>query len=343
MEPQESFSAEGATDDPERQHATEPHHERRQCRVPDREHRAIIIAGLQKSELPDVDESAVRWLTEGLLEAIARGEAVDPTALLFLLRRYTATDRDDLRDAVGEALALALAEPHTNATRAGWLTVFTEASLISDNIRLRTAATELRDDLRRGWHTVVTIEAATDGVEAYLISANAISARDLLADAIDELERTVGAVYRPGEGVGRFIGEPDRERGRLGDQIRAASALVTAFGLTGRLPYSMLAEELMKFAQRTLWDKAGGGFFDGPGPKPFVLNCEAARVFSRLEALHRDEEYRQVAVLATSSAYASDAEQTLASQRPGLRDRGLAAAAYGIVLTEWLHLRGDLK
>lgn len=290
-----------------------------------------------------VDESAVQWLTEGLLRAIARGEPADPTALLFLLRRYAATDREDVRDAVGEALAGALAGPRMSGNHAGWLTVFTEASLVSDDVRLRTAATELRDGLRREWSTVVTMEAAAGGVEAYLISANAISARDLLAAAIDELERTVGAVYRPGDGVGRFISEPDRERGRLGDQVRAASALVTAFGVTGRLPYSMLAEELMQFAKRTLWDEQGGGFFDGLGSKPFALNCEAARVLCRLEALHRDEEYRQVAVLAAASAYAADAGQTLASQTPDLRDRGSAAAAYGIALTEWLHLRSDLK
>ena len=293
--------------------------------------------------MPDLDESAVQWLTQGLLQAIARGEPADPTALLFLLRRYAATDRDDVRDAAGEALAAALANPRNGGNRAAWLTVFTEASLISDDVRLQTAATELRDDLRRGWPTVVTTEAAAGGVEAYLISAHAISARDLLAAAIDELERVVGAVYRPGDGVGRFISEPDRERGRLGDQVRAASALVTAFGVTGRLPYSMLAEELMQFAKRTLWDEQGGGFFDGLGPKPFGLNCEAARVLCRLEALHRDEEYRQVAVLATATAYASDAGHTLASQTPDRRDCGFAAAAYGIALTEWLHLRGDLK
>ncbi len=38
-----------------------------------------------------------------------------------------------------------------------------------------------------------------------------------------------------------------------------------------------------------------------------------------------------------------DAARTLGSQTPGVRQRGLAGAAYGIALGEWLHLQRDLK
>ena len=61
--------------------------------------------------------------------------------------------------------------------------------------------------------------------------------------AIDELEHAVAASYRPGEGL---VGSgPAAGRGSADDHVRAASALLTAFEMTGRLPYSMLAEELI--------------------------------------------------------------------------------------------------
>jgi hypothetical protein len=54
-------------------------------------------------------------------------------------------------------------------------------------------------------------------------------------DAIDQLERVVGGSYRPGDGL---VGERDGIAcaAALGDHVRAASALLTAFELTGRLP-----------------------------------------------------------------------------------------------------------
>jgi hypothetical protein len=72
-------------------------------------------------------------------------------------------------------------------------------------------------------------------------------------------------------------------------------------------------------------------------PKPFVLNCEAARVLCRLDALHRDPQYQKVAVVVEATNYARDAERTLMSQAANLRRRGSGAAMYGIALTEWLN------
>lgn len=296
-----------------------------------------------------VDEAAVEWLTDGVLRAIARDDEVGPTSLIFLLRRYAATDRDDLADALGEALGAALARPALTDDRPGWLTLFSEASSIAGDRRLQAAAARLHDLLREEWPAAATVETATGNLEACLVAAGATASHDLLASAIDELERIVGGAYRPGDGVAHSAGGPDQPRGRLGDQVGAASALLTAFSLTGRLPYSMLAEELMQFARRTLWHEGDGGFFDGvarpgaPRPKPFAVNCGASRVLCRLETLHRDEEYLKVAVVADAGSCASDAGRTLASQTPGLRSRGLGAAVYGIALAEWLHLRRDLK
>src|SRR4051812_45805451 len=42
-----------------------------------------------------MEAAAIDWITETLLAALHRGDAVDATALSFLLRRYRDSDRDD--------------------------------------------------------------------------------------------------------------------------------------------------------------------------------------------------------------------------------------------------------
>src|SRR4029077_14838820 len=106
--------------------------------------------------------------------------------------------------------------------------------------------------------------------------------------------------------------------------VRAASALLTAFELTGSLPYSMLAEELMVFARRAPSPDAG-----------LRIQCGAARVLCRLAALHDDPEYRGAAVIAGGADYREEASRILAAQTP----RALAAppahaAAYGLALLD---------
>jgi uncharacterized protein YyaL (SSP411 family) len=127
----------------------------------------------------------------------------------------------------------------------------------------------------------------------------------------------------------------------LSDQVRAASALLTAYERSGRLPYAMLAEELMQFARRVLWDERVGGFFDratvaddAVRTKSFVLNCEAARVLTRLGGLRGDSHYQEIVAAAPSVTYATDAARAIASQAPYLRELGPGAAIYGIALLE---------
>ena len=83
-------------------------------------------------------------------------------------------------------------------------------------------------------------------VEACLLSVNVPEARELAAEAIDALERVVAGAYRPGEGMSHQIGASPFVRGGLTDQVRSASTLLTAYMLTARLPYAMLADELMQ-------------------------------------------------------------------------------------------------
>ena len=84
--------------------------------------------------------------------------------------------------------------------------------------------------------------------EAAVVSDDArlpAAVNEWLARVIDDLEQVIRSAYEPGEGL---MGAS------LLDQLRTALALLTAFELTGRLPYSMLADELLQFARRTGWD-----------------------------------------------------------------------------------------
>jgi hypothetical protein len=286
-----------------------------------------------------VDGTAIDWLTERLLQAIAGDEAVTPAVTMLLLRRFAATGRHDLRDALGSALARALETSSVErdpSRRSEWLALFVEASELSDDDRLRPAADALVGALRAVWPSRGNIAPAMRSVDACLSAASDDNANALVPAAIDELERVVGLAYAPGEGLTHAIHEPSAEAGDLGDHVAAISALLTAYAVTGRLPYSMLAEELMQFARRTWWDEVRGGF--PASAAPFVSSCESVRVLCRLAALHEDADYRKAAVVAQQSDYADDAKRTLESLGLSYRDQGLDAALYGIALGEYLSL-----
>lgn len=288
---------------------------------------------------PGWEERAIEWLIARILDALTRGDAVGPLALTLLLRRYCTTDRAELADALGPALAAAAAREFDNPVPADadWLTLFVESAAVSDDARLRGAGERLIAALRRQW-AAVGVEPATWSIGACLMAADLVDPRELIPVAIDELERIVGAVYRPGVGLGNLVTVPEAVRGLLGDHVRAASALLTAHERTGRLPYAMLAEELMQFMLRTMSDTYEGGFVDRFGDscnKSLILNCEAARVLMRLAALHGTPAYRNAAVLAPGVDYAEDAARVLVSFEPEFRDHGVNAAVFGIALTEW--------
>ena len=242
----------------------------------------------------------------------------DPIALVFLLRQFAATDREAIRDLLGEALTDALAR-HTGdvapAQRAAWLLLFREAAALSSDERLAAAAVGLTDSLRRDWRSRASVADAMYAVDACLRAADVDGDRagPLIAAAIDELERIVGEAYEPGAGIGDYA-----------DHIRAAAALITAYDITGRLPYAMLAEELMQ---------ASAGVSAG---RDFAMECEAVRVLCRLAAVHDDDGYRAAAVIAPNANYRADASRMLAALSP--RARTEDAPIYGLALSELLAL-----
>jgi hypothetical protein len=147
-----------------------------------------------------------------------------------------------------------------------------------------------------------------------------------LPSAIDDLERFVRAAYEPGEGM---LGAECQ------DQLRCASALLVAFELTGRLPYSMLAEELVQVAHRRCWQPEHGAF-----DASFSTNALAAQLMCRLAALHLDTDYTASAVVAVHPTYRVDADRLLAWLAPRAAEHGESAAMYGLALLDRLALGG---
>jgi hypothetical protein len=287
-----------------------------------------------------VDAAALDWLADRALATLARDERPGADWLVLLLRRYAATGRADLSDALGPALAAALDQvaPRAGGLSApvadlpGWLALFAEASALSADPRLRDAAVRVADALEHGWPAAASVGGAMASVRACLVAAATLDDAALVQRALDELERIIGRTYRPGGGVLHDVDEVLRRPGTLRDHTAAARALLTAHAATARLPYSMLAEELMQHVRRTWWDERLGSF--GEASAAFAANCEAAEVLCALARLHDDPGYRSAAVIVPASDYAADARRTLATLSHVYRQQGSAAAQYGLALGE---------
>ena len=293
------------------------------------DHPFIIIAGLNELRIAELDT-----LASVVLDAVLRdtgGTAVTPAALTFLLHEYRATDRQDLGDGLGHALAVALDRCATDVTiveRAGWLTLFVETLAIADDERVRAAVENLLGQLRSAWSVTTQVDEGAVSIDACLRAAFAINPEGLIPAAVDELERIVGGAYQPGEGVVRALRERSPIRGALNAQVHSASAMLTAYDVAGRLPYAMLAEELMQRVRRDLANEPD-----------CALNCEAALVLCRLAALHDDVDYCAAAVIAPDADYYADADRVLAAQSPRALALGVNGAPYGIALREFISLR----
>ena len=174
--------------------------------------------------------------------------------------------------------------------------------------------------------TRVLTDANAVAVSAMLRAAHAFGDERLAARALQTLEDVLLANYKPGEGVAHCGGGV---RGLLGDNLAMAAACLDAWEAAGQMPHRMMAEELVQYTVRVMWDAGGGGGFldrasslgqDDPpavGPlKPFVLNCDAAVVLHQLAVETGDDGLR---------ARAAD---TLASIAPFTIDQGPLAAHY---------------
>ena len=181
--------------------------------------------------------------------------------------------------------------------------------------------------LYSGWNAAM--------VSAALHAAHAMDDPELGEFAIRSLERVLLACYQPGAGVAHYFDGAPLVRGLLDDQIAMGAAALDAAEATGRVPYEMMAEELGLYLLRTMWDEHDGGFFDRTPAqqgedvgllcqpvKPFVSNCEAARLFTRLAASSGNNDF------------AEKARQTIASLEPFAMLEGPLAAHYLLAVRE---------
>ena len=264
----------------------------------------------------DVIAAVVDEITTAVLEALARGDAPTPESLRLLLRGYATTGRDEFRAAIepGLAQALELAADSSSEAAPRWLVLFAEAADASDDPRLLEAASDLATKARMNWGGAQPIDASAASVDACLRALPLLGV-DSARGSIDELERLVAASYEPGSGIG----------GTVDDEITVASALLTAFGVTDRLPYAMLAEELVRHARAELLNSSA---------VPFSTACGAASALSRMAALHQVTEYRSAAVIAPDADYARDAVCLLERAAHNQQTFGLAAAGYALAAGE---------
>jgi hypothetical protein len=237
---------------------------------------------------------SVGSITELLLTADARGESLGPAGVTFLVRRYAETGADDIRGALERGLARALDGDIT----AAWIHTLCEAAAVTDDDRIVEAVARAARGLRDGWPSRGAIVDAMRSVDACLAAASLVAdgpSSDLLAATVDELERVICVTYHPGEMLPRSLRTPDAADGGVEEHVAAATALLTAHDVTARLPYSMLAEELIQAVRQS----------GGPKGPPYT------RVLCRLARLHDDEDYRRTAVIAQSSDYRAEAKAVL--------------------------------
>jgi hypothetical protein len=300
-----------------------------------------------------VNGAAIDQVADLALRAMTGGP-IAPAPVTLLLRRYAATGRTELRDAVESALthaieSIAPAASRTDADRADtadWLHCFAAASSISSDERLLAATMALALRLRQAWpsHGVVapSIRAVGACLAAAMVAAETPPWADVLRDSVDELERIVALTYEPGEGIAHVLSRRRSEPDRLIDQIETAATLVVAHGATDRLPYAMLADELMQTSRHRWWNDARGAFDADP-----IDNCRAARVMCRLAALHDAPAYREIAVVAPRADYAGDARRVLESQERELitgAPTGIdGAVEYALALEDFFRLPADLQ
>ena len=198
---------------------------------------------------------------------------------------------------------------------ASLLDLYVYAGTVASNERWFARAVDVVHFIERkliaangAWRYTPCAEPARQFSDANAVTASAMLHAARVFDdaalgkrAIDALERVLLSSYKPGHGVAHSAAGV---RGLLTDHVAMASATLDAWESTGNIVYRMMAEELMHFAVRTMWDSADGGFFDRaaaeedtsgvPPPvslKPFVLNCEAAIVLRRLAEAINDAEF----------------------------------------------------
>ena len=174
--------------------------------------------------------------------------------------------------------------------------------------------------------------ANSEMARACVRGAELLGDSSLLECAVTTLERVV-ETYQRGQGMAHQVGDPNTVRGLLADQVAVGEALYDAYRATDRDVYLDLAQELMLFAMRALWNPRAGAFVDRVVAEddvgllrqtitPFALNCRAAHLLARLS---RDGE---------RADFGERARAALASQTKVARTHSIDAASYVLALDD---------
>ena len=287
-----------------------------------------------------MDITALDRVTDRLMRSLAAGETHAPAVLRFLQRRFAATARDDLRDVLGPAIGAALEEEEEDNDLERLLTLSEAAGLSSDPALVDVVRREAVR-CRGAWPARGAVAPAATAVECCLVAARALSEPAWTSDALDELERIVGLAYEPGDGIAQQLTTRVRIPGDLATHVAMSLALLEAFDATGRLPYPMLAEELMTHVERR--PDAGPATraesverIEKVGGLTSIASLDAARVWSRLARLQQDPDYRAVAV--TRGDRDRHAERRLRGFDAEAESDPRLVAAYGLALEAWLQV-----
>jgi hypothetical protein len=250
--------------------------------------------------------TAIDWIIVTLIDPDDGGVRRRADAAEKLLMRNA-----DVLDLLLHAAAAFGAARHVEAARG--VAKFVASNLTRDDGAYKASAAD---------STLLT--DANAAMVSSMVQAGAVLEEPAFAEAaIAALERTVLLSYKPGDGVGHVAEDPS-VRGLLTDHVRLAEALFDAHDASARIPYEMLAEELLHYCCRVMWDRSGGGFFDRADPddplKPFELNCRAARVLARAAAESGEPMFEE------------RARATLAALQTGPRPRAGEAAALALAL-----------
>jgi hypothetical protein len=192
-----------------------------------------------------------------------------------------------------------------------------------------TAGLASLDAERDPWRRIEWLHALGDAASVSDGSELAALVGRALPGAVDAMEHAVRQAYEPGDGL---VGASCRAH------LAAASALLAAFDMTGRLPYPMLAEELLLACRRRWWNEATARFDVDAGADPV-----AARVLCRLAALQADSEYAGRVRVAHERRHRRDAQRLLSTLAGGDVFRTEHAAVYGLALLDWFALDSILQ
>ena len=201
------------------------------------------------------------------------------------------------------------------------------ASQLADE-RYHAAAAEER--ARLGAPAVdrsVYAEGTSRMAAAFLHAAARFEDSSLAEFAAAALERVVGETYERGNGIAHAADGGEAVRGLLADQVWTSAALLELYAAAEREVHLDMAQELMRFALRRLFDADAGRFVDRTVAAddvgllraplvPFDINCMAARVLARLARLTDHDDFR------------SRADAVLAALAPAARARGAGAAPW---------------